>query len=65
MIEKAKNIFNELDLSYYAFDEVNNQFIPKGDFENFILRECINIITKLSEQDIPFEVTENYLIVLS
>lgn len=55
----AKNIFDELNINFYTFDEENNQFIPKGDFGSYIIKECIDIIMKLSEKNIAYEVTED------
>lgn len=60
----VKNIFDELNLNFYTFDEKNNQFIPKGDFGAFIIKECIDIIMKLTENNIAYEVSENSSIFL-
>ncbi len=60
----TKNIFDELNLRFYTFDEKNHQFIPKGNFGNSILKESIDIIMKLSERNIAYEVTEDSLITL-
>ena len=54
-----KNIEKELDLIFYKFDDMNNEFKPSCDFGSFLTKEYIAISVILIENDISFETKEN------